>query len=65
MRDSRSFLLIALAIFLWSLFLALGVWLYAGDDGNRWVRPLVIVLVVDAFLGMWLLALFLRNRKKR
>ncbi len=69
MRDMRPFFWISLAIFVWGILLALGVWLYAGDstgeDGNRWLRPLIVILFVEGFLGLWLIALFVRRPRKR
>lgn len=70
MRDMRPFFWISLAIFVWGLVLAGGVWMYAtddggGDGGNRWLRPLIVILFVEGFLGLWLLALFVRRPRKR
>ncbi len=65
MRDMRPLFWISLAIFVWGLVLAAGVWLFAGDDNNQWMRPLIVILFVDGFLGLWLLALFVRQRRER
>ncbi|MDA7978371.1 MAG: hypothetical protein MPJ50_06335 [Pirellulales bacterium] len=62
MRDNRPLFWISLAVFLWGLVLAAGVWLFGADDTNRLARPVIIILFVDGFLGLWLLALFVRRR---
>jgi hypothetical protein len=65
MRDLRPLFWISLAVFVWGLVLAAGVWLFAGDDRNQWLRPLIIILFVDGFLGLWLAALFVRGRQNK
>jgi hypothetical protein len=49
------------AVLLWGLFLALGAYLFGGNLPV--LRGLIIVGVVMAFLGFWLAALALRQRR--
>jgi len=52
---------IMLAVLVWGLFLALGAYLFGGNLPA--LRALIIAGVVVAFLGFWIVALALRQRR--
>jgi len=52
---------IMLAVLVWGLFLALGAYLFGGNLPA--LRALIIAGVVVAFLGFWIVALVLRQRR--
>jgi high-affinity Fe2+/Pb2+ permease len=62
-RAARGHLIrwIMVAVLVWGLFLAIGAVLFGGN--LPLLRGLIIVGVVTAFLGFWLAALALRQRR--